>query len=64
MKIEEYHPEDTQYELTDLDDDTVTLISQQNQITPALQDVFRKVLAQKNEVGHFEAQITIAPGRN
>ncbi len=58
LKIEEYHPEDTQYELTDLNNDTVTLISQQNQITPELQDVFRKVLAQKNEVGHFEAQIT------
>ena len=58
LKIEEYHPEDTQYELTDLNDNTVTLISQQNQITPELQDVFRKVLAQKNEVGHFEAQIT------
>jgi len=58
LKIEEYHPEDTQYELTDLDDDTVKLISQQNQITPALQDVFRKVLAQKNQVSNFEAQIT------
>jgi hypothetical protein len=57
LKIEEYHPEDTQYELTDLDDNTVTLIGQQNQITPALQEVFRKVLAQKNQVSNFEAQI-------
>ena len=58
MKIEEYHPEDTRYELTDLDDDTVALIGQQNHISPALQDVFRRVLAKKNEVDHFEAQIT------
>jgi hypothetical protein len=57
MKIEEYHPEDTQYELSDLDNDTVALISQQNPITPELRDVFRKVLAQKNVVDNFQAQI-------
>ena len=57
LKLEEYHPEDTEYELTNLDDDQVALISKENQITPALQEVFRKVLAQKNEVSNFEAQI-------
>jgi hypothetical protein len=57
LKIEEYHPEDTEYELSDLDDNMVALIVQQNQITPELQEFFRKVLAQKNEVSNFEAQI-------
>jgi hypothetical protein len=57
LKLEEYHLEDTQYELTNLDDEQVALISKENQITPALQDVFRRVLAQKNEVSNFEAQI-------
>jgi hypothetical protein len=58
LRIEEYHPEDTQYELTNLDDNTVALISQQNQITPALQDVFRRVLDKKNQVAGLEQQIT------
>ena len=56
LKIEERHPEDTEYELSELDDDQVKLIVQQNQITPALQDVFKRVLAQKNEVGSLETQ--------
>ncbi len=57
LKLEEYHPEDTQYELTNLDDDQVALISKENQITPALQEVFRRVLAQKSLVSKFEVQI-------
>lgn len=57
LKIEEYHPEDAQYELTNLDDDQVALITKESQITPALQDVFRRILAQKNQVSSLEAQI-------
>jgi hypothetical protein len=57
LEIEEYHPEDTEYELSELDDKQVTLITQQKAITPALQEVFRKVLAQRNQVDSLEAQI-------
>jgi hypothetical protein len=57
LEIEEYHPEDTQYELSELDDKQVTLITQQKAVTPALQEVFRKVLAQKNLVDNLETQI-------
>ncbi len=57
LEIEEYHPEDTEYELSELDDKQVTLITQQKAVTPALQEVFRKVLAQKNLVDSLEAQI-------
>jgi hypothetical protein len=57
LEIEEFHPEDTQYELSELDDKQVTLITQQQAITPALQEVFRKVLAQKNLVDSLETQI-------
>jgi len=57
LRIEERHPEDTEYELSDLDDNQVTLIAQQNQITPALQDVFKRVLAQKNQVSSLETQM-------
>lgn len=56
MQIEEYHPEDSQYELSELDDDQVALISQQP-ITPALRDVLRRVLDQKNVVSGLESQI-------
>jgi carboxypeptidase family protein len=57
LEIEEYHPEDIQYELSELDDKQVTLITQQKAVTPALQEVFRKVLAQKNVIGSLETQI-------
>ena len=58
LEIEEYHPEDTQYQLSELDDDQVTLFAQQKELSPQLQEIFRKVLAQKNEVDNFQAQIT------
>jgi hypothetical protein len=57
LQIEEYHPESTQYLLSELDDRQVALFTQQMQITPALQEAFRKVLAQKNQVDRLEAQI-------
>jgi hypothetical protein len=57
LEFEEYHPEDTQYELSELDDKQVTLITQQKAVTPALQEVFRKVLTQKNLVDSLETQI-------
>jgi chromosome segregation ATPase len=58
LEIEEYHPEDTQYQLSELDDDQVTLFAQQKELSPQLQEIFRKVLAQKNEVDNFQAEIT------
>ena len=57
MQIEEIHPEDSEYELTNLDDKQVTVITQQKQITPAVQEVFRRILAQKNQVSSLEDQI-------
>lgn len=57
MQIEEFHPEDSEYELSDLDDKEVAVITQQKQITPGMQDVFRRVLAQKNQVSGLEDQI-------
>jgi hypothetical protein len=57
LQIEEYHPENTQYLLSELDDKQVELFSQQLQITPALQEVFHRVLEQKNLVDNLEAQL-------
>jgi hypothetical protein len=59
LNVEEYHPELTTYELSNLDDDQITIITQQYQPSPAMQEVFRKVLAQKNVVGKYESQVTV-----
>jgi hypothetical protein len=57
LQVEEYHPEESELELSNLDGDQVTLITQQGRITPELQDVFRRILDQKNQVGSLEAQL-------
>jgi predicted nucleic acid-binding Zn-ribbon protein len=44
--------------LSNLDDEGVALIAQQKQITPAIQDIFHRVLDQKNKVGAFGRQVT------
>ena len=59
LKIEEYHPEETTYELSELDDKQVTLIGEQTKLSPALQDAFRKVLSKKNEIAGLESQISL-----
>jgi hypothetical protein len=59
MQIEEFHPEDSEYELSDLDDKQVAVITQQKQVTPAMQDVFRRVLAEKNLVSGLEDQTKV-----
>jgi hypothetical protein len=57
FKIEEFHPEETQYVLGDLDDDEVKLISEQP-LTPTLRNVLHRVLDQKNPSDGFSAQVT------
>jgi len=57
LKIEEFHPDFAQYELTNLNDDQVALITKETTPSPALMDVFRRVLAQKNQISVLDAQI-------
>jgi hypothetical protein len=57
LPIEEYHPLDTSYQLTNLNNDQVVLLTQQGRISPAMQDVFRGVLDQKNEVSSLATQL-------
>jgi hypothetical protein len=57
MNLEELHPEETESELTNLDDNTVALITKQREISPAMQEAFRRVLDQKNKVSSIENQI-------
>jgi hypothetical protein len=57
LKIEEFHPENSEFVLTNLDDKQVAYITQQRQITPAMQEAFRRVLDQKNKVDSLGTQI-------
>jgi hypothetical protein len=57
MQIEEFHPEDSEYELTDLDEKQVALITEQKQVTPGMQDIFHRVLEQKNKVSALDDAI-------
>ena len=57
LPVEEYHPLDTSYQLNNLNNDQVVLLTQQGRMTPALQDVFRRVLDQQNQVGALATQL-------
>ena len=57
LKIEEFHPESSEFALTNLDEKQIAFITQQRQITPAMQEAFRRVLDQKNKVDSLGAQI-------
>lgn len=57
LKIEEYYPGESQYELSNLDDNQVKFISQQP-ITTAVREVLYRVLGQKNEVRRLQTQVT------
>jgi hypothetical protein len=57
LQIEEYHPESSEFALTNLDEKQVAFITQQRQITPAMQEAFRRVLDQKNKMDNLGTQI-------
>lgn len=57
LSIESVYPEQTQYALTNLDSNLVMLLGQQQRVTPALQDVFDRVLSQKRKVSGLDLQI-------
>jgi hypothetical protein len=57
LQIAEFHPESSEFALTNLDEKQIAFITQQRQITPAMQDAFRRVLDQKNKVDSLGTQI-------
>jgi hypothetical protein len=56
--LEERHPENTQIELNGLDEKQVTLLVENQSLTPAAQQALHKVLDQKNQVGALENEIS------
>jgi hypothetical protein len=57
LTVESVYPELTQYALSNLDSNLVNVIGQQQRITPALQQVFDRVLAQKMKLSDLDQQI-------
>jgi hypothetical protein len=57
LTVEEFHPEQTTSQLTDLTDNQVEVLSVENRMTPALQQAFRQVLDQKNVVAKLQSEI-------
>jgi hypothetical protein len=57
LTVESIHPEETRYELTNLDDDEVALLVDQKRMTPAMQQAFDRILKQKEKVNQLTAQV-------
>jgi hypothetical protein len=57
LTVESIHPEETRYELTNLDDDEVALLVEQKRMTPAMQQAFDRILKQKEKVNQLTAQV-------
>jgi hypothetical protein len=57
LTVESFHPLETTYELTNLDSDEVALLVQQRRLTPAMQQSFNRILAQKDKIGGIDQQI-------
>jgi hypothetical protein len=58
LLVEEYNPQDTRYELANLEDEQVkrmTLLVADNRITPALKDAMQRVLQKKTEIARLDA---------
>ena len=59
LLVEEYNPQDTRYELAELEDEQVkrlSLLVADNRITPALKDAMQRVLQKKNDIARLEDQ--------
>jgi hypothetical protein len=58
LTVEAIHPEETRYELTNLDHDEVALLVQQKRMTPAMQQAFDGILKQKEKVDEISNHIS------
>jgi len=57
LTVEAVHPNEVRYELTNLDDDEVGLLVQQNRVTPAMHQVFDRILKQEEKIGGIASEI-------
>jgi hypothetical protein len=56
LTVEAVHPDESRYELTNLDDDEVALLIEQKRVTPSMQQAFDRVLKQKEKIEGISRQ--------
>lgn len=57
LTVEEFHPEETSYALTNINSDFLLMISNQRTLKPELDAAFRRILAKKNEIGGVQTEL-------
>lgn len=57
FKVQERHPLEAQFALTNLTNDQVVLLMKQKRVTPAMQQAFNRILTQKNEITDLDRQV-------
>jgi hypothetical protein len=57
LVVEEHKPEETTIALTNLTSDQVALLTEQQRVTPAMEQAFRRVLDQKTAMADLDAQL-------
>jgi len=57
LTVEEFHPEETTSQLSNLTDQEVEVLSVQNRMTPALKEAFGRVLDQKNHMNVMQYEM-------
>jgi CheY-like chemotaxis protein len=57
LKVETYHPLDSSFALTNLDQQQVGLWTEQGRVTPAMREAFGRVLGKKNEIAVLDIQL-------
>src|SRR5262249_9698314 len=57
LTIEEFHPELTRSELTDITQDQIDALLVENRATPALKAAFHRILEQKNQIYFVQSDI-------
>lgn len=57
LKVESYHPLDSSFALTNLNEQEVDVLADQQRISPAMREAFGKVLTKKNEIGTLDTRL-------
>ena len=57
LVVKEFMPESTQYVLTNLNSALIAVLTKQNRVTPAMQDAFTRILAQKQKISELDQQL-------
>jgi hypothetical protein len=58
LTVETVHPEEERYELTNLGDEEVELLSDQKRMTPAMHQAFERILKQKEKIDDISIQMS------